>query len=146
MVFSKSFGYALRGVLFIALSNDTSRNVQLEEIADKLSLPRFFLGKVLRLLVKNGVLNSIKGPHGGFSVNEKTMQTTLLQLIELTGETESFDACVLHMGKCDAAHPCPLHFQAVLLKVQWHDLVNRTCVGDLLKKGQEEFIKNIATV
>ncbi len=146
MGFSKSFGYALRGILYILLANDTRRNIQLEEIATKLSLPRYFMGKILRQLVQNGVLSSVKGPHGGFSANDKTMQTSLLRLIELTGETESMDACVLHMGKCDASHPCPLHFQAVLLKAQWHDLVYRTSVGDLINKGQEDFIKNISAI
>ena len=88
MVFSKSFGYALRAILYIALSNKQKENIQLDEIAEQLALPRHFLGKVMNKLTNEGILNSIKGPHGGFSITEETLQTTLIKIIEITGESE----------------------------------------------------------
>ena len=45
MIFSKSFGYAVRGVLYIALMQDEKRYVQVEEIASTLSVPRHFSGE-----------------------------------------------------------------------------------------------------
>ena len=89
MVFSKSFGYALRGILYVAMVNEDKTRVQLEEIAGKLAVPRYFLGKVMKKIVKGGVLNSLKGPYGGFYVNNKTMNIPLLKLIEITGEAEA---------------------------------------------------------
>ena len=71
MIFSKTFGYALRGVLYLSTINEDKPRVQLDEIAAKLSIPRHFLGKVMKKLVKEGVLSSMKGPFGGFSVNER---------------------------------------------------------------------------
>ena len=37
MVFSKSFGYAVRGVLYIAIMNGDRKRIQLDEIAEKLT-------------------------------------------------------------------------------------------------------------
>jgi len=146
MVFSKTFGYALRGVLYVALTNEVKPRVQLEEIAIQLSVPRHFLGKVMKKLVKEGVLISIKGPYGGFSVNETTLKIPLLRLIEITGEPEEFGSCVLRLRKCNAQNPCPMHFQIETLRRQWQSLLASTKIGDLLRKDQPDFIKSIATL
>jgi DNA-binding IscR family transcriptional regulator len=55
MFLSKSFGYALRGILYIAVMQDEERKVQIEEIATKLSVPKHFLGKIMQQVVKAGL-------------------------------------------------------------------------------------------
>jgi Rrf2 family transcriptional regulator, iron-sulfur cluster assembly transcription factor len=65
MVFSKSFGYALRGVLYVTMAGEKKTMIQLEEVAHQLTVPKHFLAKVMKNLVKEGVLNSMKGPYGG---------------------------------------------------------------------------------
>ncbi|RYF86429.1 MAG: transcriptional regulator, partial [Chitinophagaceae bacterium] len=51
MFFSKSFGYAVRGVLYIAFMQDAKQYVQAEEIAAQLLVPRHFVSKILKKLV-----------------------------------------------------------------------------------------------
>ena len=146
MVFSKSFGYALRGVLYVAMLNGNKARVQLDEIAEQLSVPRHFLAKVMKIIVKEGVLNSMKGPYGGFYINEQTMQTSLFRLMEITGEVEELSTCVLRLRKCNALHPCPMHKQIESMRKQWRGLLSSTTVGDLLKKEQPDFIQSIAVI
>jgi Rrf2 family protein len=145
MVFTKSFGYAVRGLLYIAMVTETKPKVNLEEIAERLALPRHFLGKVLKKLAKEGILNSTKGPHGGFFINENTLNTPLLKLIEITSEGDQFGSCVLRMRKCNATNPCPLHFQVETMKKQWRKLVSDTTVGDLMKNNNPDFLNSIST-
>jgi Rrf2 family protein len=145
MVFSKSFGYAVRGLLYIALVNETKPKVQMEEIAVRLASPRYFLGKVMKKLAKEGIINSTKGPHGGFSINESTLQTPLVKLIEITSEADQFDSCVLRTRKCNSKNPCPLHFKVEAMKNQWRSLIADTTVGDLLKYDNPAFLESIAT-
>ena len=78
MFLSKSFGYALRGILYVALMQDEKRKVQIDEIANKLSVPRHFLGKIMQQVVKAGLLQSTKGPHGGFYLAENTLSSSLI--------------------------------------------------------------------
>lgn len=146
MVFSKSFGYALRGILYVAMVNESKTRVQLEEIAQQLTVPRYFLGKVMKNLVKEGMLSSLKGPYGGFCINERTLKTTLFKLVETTGEVEELSTCVLRLRKCNAQHPCPMHQQVESLRMQWQRLLSSTTIGDLLKKNQPDFIRSIAVI
>ncbi len=146
MIFSKSFGYALRGVLYVAICNETRTKVQLEEMAGKLGIPRHFMGKVMKNLVKQGVISSKKGPYGGFYTNERTMATNLFTLVEVTGEVEEFSNCVLRFRKCNASRPCPLHGQMETLRRQWQRLLSTTTIGDLLNKEQPDFIRSIAAL
>ena len=144
MVFTKSFGYALRGILYVAVAGNGKGRIQLDEISEVLALPRFFLGKIMRKLAKEGVLDSDKGHKGGFSINEKTLSTTLSELVEMTGNTESMDVCALRLKKCNAKNPCPVHYEIKFMREQWNELLAAKTVGDLLKKGGQDFIQSIA--
>ena len=81
MILSKSFGYALRGILYVALMKDEQRNVRLDEIARALSVPRHFLGKIMMAVVKAGILKSARGQGGGFYIHESTLQTPLIKVM-----------------------------------------------------------------
>ena len=143
MFLSKSFGYALRGVLYIALVDKEGRKVQLDEIAEKLSVPRHFLAKIMKMMVKEGILSSTKGPYGGFYLNEVTLKTKLIQLVKITDGVEQFNICVLSLRKCNSKNPCPLHFQmrdGMLAEFSAKKL------GDLLDEKNPDFIKTISTI
>lgn len=146
MLFSKTFGYALRGVLYVAITIESKPRVQLEEIAQQLALPRHFMGKVMKKLVKEGVLTSLKGPYGGFCINERTMKTSLLKLTEITGEAGEFTICVLRLGKCNSANPCPMHRKVESIRQQWQTVLSSTTIEDLLTKKQPDFISSIMAV
>jgi Rrf2 family protein len=80
MFLSKSFGYALRGILYVAVMQDEKRKVQIDEIATKLSVPKHFLGKIMQQIVKAGLLKSTKGPYGGFSLAAETLNTPVAKV------------------------------------------------------------------
>jgi Rrf2 family protein len=146
MLFSKTFGYALRSILYIAAKDivepkEKVRWIQLEEIAEELKVPRYFLGKVLKRLSKAGILSSQKGPNGGFGTNESTLATSLLQITELTGEAIHSDTCVLQLKKCNARNPCVLHTRALQIRDQWVILLNATTIYNLLYDQKTDFIK-----
>jgi Rrf2 family protein len=143
MVFSKSFGYALRSLLYLASTAKEGRKVQLQEIASSLNIPRHFLGKVMIKLVKENIVSSMKGPAGGFFINNETTGTTLFQVASVTGDSDQFSSCVLRLKKCNSQHPCPLHSRAVQIRNEWQNLLSVTSVGDLLNQGGHGFLKSI---
>ncbi len=146
MILSKSFGYALRGILYVAMLNESKDKVQLDEMAENLSVPRHFLAKVMKKLVKEGMLNSVRGPYGGFCINESTLQTKLIELVRLSGDAEWFNSCVLRLRKCNAKVPCPMHAEVELLRNKWFDILNSTTIDSLLRKDQPDFIRSIAAI
>ena len=145
MFFSKSFGYALRGILYIALLQDEQRKIQIDEIAQKLSVPRHFLGKIMQGVVKAGLLQSTKGPYGGFSMNETTLTTPLIKLVEITDGLDQFNICVLQLRNCNAVNPCPLHQDVEGIKTKLLLMFNQTTIVDLLNDNKKVFIKSLAT-
>lgn len=145
MIFSKSFGYALRGVLFIAVMQDEKQYVQAEEIASGLAVPRHFMGKILKKLAKEKVLLSIKGPSGGFTLNEHTLKMPLLDLMVITDGMQIFDNCALRAKECNPSNPCPIHFQMDGVKTRLKSILSETSIGDLLNNDKLEFIKSIST-
>jgi len=146
MIFSKSFGYALRGILYVTLMSNEKEKVQLNEISEKLSVPRHFLAKIMKRIVKEGILTSTKGPNGGFSVNESTAQTTLERILQFTDGTGDLDNCVLGFRKCNASFPCPLHNQVQLYKQELQTLFNENTIGDLINKDKATFIKSLSVI
>ncbi len=145
MFLSKSFGYALRGILYIALLQDEQRKIQIDEIAGKLSVPRHFLGKIMQNLVKAGLLQSTKGPYGGFSLNADTLTTPLVKLVEITDGMAQFNICVLQLRNCNGINPCPLHQDADEIKTKFLNVLNQTTIADLLTNDKKMFIKSLAT-
>ena len=145
MFFSKSFGYAVRGVLYIAVNGD-SKKVQLHEMSKQLGIPRHFMGKVMKKIVKNQILDSTKGPHGGFSLNSKSLETPLIRLLEITGDVSRFDACVLGLKKCKANNPCPLHHSMIEYKKNLDLLLSGTTIGYLVREKTPGFMRSIASL
>lgn len=144
MMFSKSFGYALRGILYVALMQKEKRKVQAEEIADKLSVPRHFLGKILQQLVKAGLLQSTKGPYGGFYLAPGTLQTPLIKIVEITDGIEQFNTCVLQLRQCNKINPCPLHAEMDLFKTQLKQELTETKIEELISNDKKLFIDSIS--
>lgn len=60
MIFSKSFGYALRSVLYVTLVRDEKEKIQLDEIINALNVPECFLGKLTSDLLKESIHSSFK--------------------------------------------------------------------------------------
>jgi len=143
MTLTKSFGYALRGILYVALTGADQRRIQLDEISQALGLPRYFLGKVMLRMAKEGILDSGKGHNGGFCVNERTLSTTLYQLMELTGNPHEAGTCALSLRKCNALNPCPIHQEATVINAQWNALFAHKTIRDLLNKNREGFLESL---
>lgn len=145
MILSKSFGYALRGILYVARMKEECRKVQVDEIAGQLSVPKHFLGKILQQVVKAGLLKSTKGPHGGFSLAEETLVMPLIKLVEITDGIDQFSMCVLKLKYCDGINPCPLHNEMEQIRGNVLTILTGTTIGDLLKDNKVEFIKSLST-
>jgi Rrf2 family protein len=108
-MFSKTFGYALRATTYLAIHGKNGNKVGLQELAQSLDIPRHFLGKIMQDLVRHGLVDSMKGPSGGFYANAQTASTPLIDILKITDGNLIFDQCALNIKRCNAEFPCPLH-------------------------------------
>jgi Rrf2 family transcriptional regulator, iron-sulfur cluster assembly transcription factor len=143
MFWSKSFGYALRGILYVATNGQENRRIRVDEIAPALDVPQPFLSKIMKKMVKHGMLKSTKGPHGGFSLSEKTLSTNLYDLLMLTDSDTPFDSCVLRLKECNARQPCALHHKMKAYREDLLKLFTNTTIRDLLNADNQGQIRSM---
>lgn len=144
MLVSKSFGYAVRGVLYVTVACKEKQRIQVDEIARELAVPKHFLSKVMKKIVKHGILHSTRGPYGGFAPSDKTLSTTLSELITITNNNAHFDHCLLQLKKCNALHPCPLHHRMEAYRNTLNEIYKKTTIEDLLDCDKSDLLKSIS--
>ena len=111
-MFSKATEYALRATIYIAQKSSEEHKLGIDEIAMAIDSPRSFTAKIMQLLTKdNKVVRSVRGPNGGFFQTEKERQLSVRTVLQVMGEDEMLDKCVLGLKKCSEVNPCPMHFQ-----------------------------------
>lgn len=119
-MFSTSCHYGLQAMIYIAAINTEGENVDLKQIATEQDIPKHFLSKILQLLVKNGLLNSMKGPTGGFHLSRPADEITLIEVIDAIDGMGVFTQCGIGFKQCNDDHPCPIHndYKKVRAKIQ----------------------------
>lgn len=81
MKLTRSAGYALVAVGHIA-RNSQGSPVLARTIAKRYRIPLDYLLKIMQQLVRAGVLNSVRGPRGGFTLPTTPNKINLLEIIE----------------------------------------------------------------
>jgi Rrf2 family transcriptional regulator, iron-sulfur cluster assembly transcription factor len=136
-VLTKTSKYCLQALILIASLNQ-KECVLSKQIAGALSIPKDYLNKVLRILVKEKYLTSIKGPQGGFSLARNADDITLYEVIRAIDGIEFFCTCIIQPVVCDENKPCALHqhwrktisqIRAILDSVTIADLANEVKNG-----------------
>ena len=60
-------------------------------------------------MVKENIINSSKGPTGGFYISREQIKLPIIHIIEAIDGKEIFKECGLGLSKCSSTHPCPIH-------------------------------------
>jgi len=99
--------YALRAVVYLA-AQPSQEPASAREIAKGIRVPVGYLQKVLRMLVKNGILHAQRGVHGGFTLAKVPSAISVLDVQRAT------DAPLQRIERCPLGIPghtrlCSLH-------------------------------------
>jgi Rrf2 family protein len=87
MKMHKASLFALYAVL--ELASDPERQLSATDIADRYGISTHHLAKVLRTLVRSGLVQAVRGAGGGYRFSGVVNRTTLLDVIELFESLES---------------------------------------------------------
>ena len=74
IMFSKACEYAIRATIYIAVQSSQNLRVGLKNISKEIDSPEPFTAKILQQLSKNNIIESIKGPPGGFQIDKNDMR------------------------------------------------------------------------
>lgn len=121
-MFSKACEYGIRAVLFIATKSMNGERVRLKHIAEEVGAPEAFTAKVLQILARNDIIQSVTGPKGGFFIEYEDLDTIkLIEIVRAIDGDALLVGCGLGLPYCDAKHPCPVHHQFKHIR---DDLIN----------------------
>ena len=84
-------------------------NAGIKEVAEYIDGNEHTVGKLLQTLVREGVINSVKGPSGGFYIAKEQLKKPIMTIVEAIDGRDVFKECGLGLSKCSATHPCPIH-------------------------------------
>jgi Rrf2 family protein len=106
---SKTCKTAIKAVIYLCSKFDTAENVSIKEVAEFINASEHTVGKILQTLARQNVINSMKGPTGGFYISEEQQKQPIMNIVEAIDGKQIFTSCGLGLSKCSATHPCPIH-------------------------------------
>lgn len=138
-MFSKSCEYAIKATIYIAVQSNQDKRVGLKDIAKEIASPEAFTAKILQQLSRNNIIDSVKGPNGGFQIDKKAMTKIKLSQIVLAMDGDSiFKGCGLGFKECSEKKPCPVHEKFKIIRNELKNMLENTSVYELsigLTKG-----------
>ena len=114
---SEAVSLGLHSMILIARS---PKLINVNKLAEATGASKNHLAKVLQRLVKANYLSSARGPTGGFILNKKPGEITILDIFESIEGKLDVDCCPLSRPICP---------------------FNECLVGTIVKKTSDEFVK-----
>lgn len=115
-MFSKACEYGITATVHIATQSLHGNRVGLKDIASEIDSPEAFTAKILQQLVKSGIIDSVKGPSGGFEVDKDRMKETLSQIVSAIDGDAIYKGCGLGLHECSSKRPCPVHYKFKVIR------------------------------
>ena len=146
MIFSNPSEYAIRALSeLVLMSQDEADHpgrrpgfVMLDNLVEHSTLPREFLAKIFRQLVEAGILQSAKGPGGGFALARPPHKICLLDIVEATDGGHRLEGCVVGLAKCNDSMPCPQHDLFKPLRLRLQTYLSTTTLADTASSLKEK--------
>jgi Rrf2 family protein len=129
VVFSQTVEDALRATLYVA--SQQGKVVRVAQIARQVRASRAYLAKILSQLAAAGVLESTRGPHGGFRL-AASPETLTLAGIAGVFDSDAPRRCLLGLGVCGRVTRCAVHERWTPVSRTVDAFLVNTTVSDLL--------------
>lgn len=131
-MFSKACEYGIKAATYIALHSLKNRRVNLQEIVDQIGSPIAFTAKILHQLARYNILESSKGPHGGFQIpKDKIKEIKLSEIVYAIDGDDIYESCGLGLAKCNANKPCPVHNKFAIIREDLKQMLQNTSLIEL---------------
>ncbi|HRH99951.1 MAG TPA: Rrf2 family transcriptional regulator [Saprospiraceae bacterium] len=143
-MFSKSCEYAIKAMIFVAQKSKEEKRVGVKEIAAGISSPEHFIAKIMQELSRKRLVNSIKGPNGGFYMTENELNTSVADIVKAIDGDGIYLDCVLGLKTCSEKSPCPVHFEFKEIKRKLIAMLENNTIGNFNEKLEsgKYFLKN----
>ncbi|MBB6459116.1 RrF2 family transcriptional regulator [Flammeovirga kamogawensis] len=130
-MFSKACTYGIRAMILITKKSQEGCRIGVKEISKDTDTPEPFVAKILQQLTKLGLIQSNKGPKGGFSISDEQKETTLYTIVKAIDGDTLMTGCGLGFHECSEERPCPMHNKFKSVRAGLNDMLSETTLGEL---------------
>jgi Rrf2 family iron-sulfur cluster assembly transcriptional regulator len=136
MIFSRPCEYAIRALTHMAAS--PAEITSALEIAKAEDIPLPVLSKVLQEVVRKGLLESRRGPGGGFQLSRRPELIVLRDIVAAIDGLDHFMDCVAGLKVCSEEAPCPLHKTWTGMRTQILSSLETTTLAQMSQVAQKK--------
>ncbi len=105
MQVSRKVDYALRAAMYLAVKRD-GRPAPVSEIAARRRIPKKFLEKIIKDLIRANLVISHRGAHGGYTLSRPANSISFRDVIEAVEGPISLNHCVTEERDCAVLSTC----------------------------------------
>lgn len=127
---SQTAEYALRAVVYLGKHPGTAFTA--DQLAKATQVPAPYLSKVLQPLIKARLVQSQRGLGGGFSLEKKPEEITILQVVNAVDPIERIEVCPLDLEE-HSGNLCPLHKRLDDAVGLIEEAFSKTTISELLQ-------------
>ena len=128
MKFSRGTNYALHTMLQLAQSSTPNKPIGVQQLAEQQDVSPTYLSKILTKLVKEGMVSSVSGVKGGYSLPYNWESISFLEIIQaIEGKASLFDC---HFGHGPG---CPIEQVMVEAEEKMEEQLKKMTIADLVK-------------
>lgn len=120
--------YAVRSVINLSRSKGIHKSVR--EIAKEESISPDFLEKIFSKLKRKGIITSTRGAYGGFTLNKKPDEITVLNILEAINEDLTPTPCASE--KC--GKECDISYFWSMTKEHVSTFFNKVTISDIIDR------------
>ncbi len=129
--------YAVRALVMLMILGDDGP-VTLKEISDAEDISLNYLEQLFSKMRKGNIVNSIKGPGGGYVLARDSKDIKVSEIIEVVEETISPVACVdegMETNSCERSEKCTTQWLWAELGLKIKEYLNSVTIHDLFQKA-----------
>jgi len=131
------------------LAGQPGEIVSAREIAERVGVSLPLLMNVLKQLASAGLVSSVRGAHGGYSLARPAEEITLAELIDATEGPMRLAPCVAtHRNSsvavgCDSEAHCPMYAPFMWLHEKMRGFLEGISLAELVAAGANRAVKEL---
>ncbi|MDR1318128.1 MAG: Rrf2 family transcriptional regulator [Treponema sp.] len=133
--------YALRASLALAKLGKEGEPISINSLSEEENISSVFLEQIFFKLRKAGIVNSVRGPGGGFCFAHPLEKLTVKEILDAAGEDLSVSSCDKHIDECGRIGGCISHRVWVSVTDLVNDYLRGLTLASLLG-SREPLVKN----
>ena len=122
--------YGVKAALHLAL-NYNNEHISIKSIAEKINVSEYYLEQLFSQLRRAGIVRSIRGAHGGYTLSRPPNEVTVYDIIEVLEGSIEISDCI-EDTTCNNSDSCATRLLWIRFKESIDGVLKSTTLQDMV--------------